>query len=453
MIFGTFVCLLLLVEPISLIVVPVSNAQATQTFRAAVNLSNDAAIAKWPAVSNNGQNVYVAWSEGSGGIFFRVSTNGGAGWTPSLSSPALKISIAGGVAQFPVMFTQYQSVPSGHVYTSWAQTVSGVLQIFVATSSNNGLSFRTTQVSAQGGITPSIAAWGSDVYVVWYQQSGCSSNAGGGCIAVASSTNDGQTWGAPVQLNPSTRGEPQIVASGSSAYVIADGIYFEASYDNGAHWSRPTVVYPFTPPSSFGREPWIAASGSNVYITWNANSSVSPYFYRAYGRTSHDGGRTWSPPLTSLPQILSGSVRNDWEPENAAYGSTAFLTFHAFSNQGIYMTRTTNTGNTWSTPVLVSPTGRQASYAHVFTSDGVNVFVMWGQAIAAGASTWAAYVSYSGNSGSSWSTPINISHNNVGVAAGYNDVTLLALSSNGVHCFAAWTYTVGTTSQIYFASS
>ena len=117
------------------------------------------------------------------------------------------------------------------------------------------------------------------------------------------------------------------------------------------------------------------------------------------------------------------------------------------------MTSTTNAGSSWSIPVLVSPTKLKSRFAHVFTSDGVNVFAMWGQQVSSGSSTWDAYVSYSGDSGATWSSPINISNNANGVAAGNMDVTLFGLSSNGANCFAAWTYTNGATSQIYFASS
>jgi len=78
---------------------------------------------------------------------------------------------------------------------------------------------------------------------------------------------------------------------------------------------------------------------------------------------------------------------------------------------------------------------------------------MWGQQIKSGSSTWNAYVSYSGNSGGSWSSPIDISNNAKGVAAGNTDVTGFNLSTSGTHCYAVWTYTNAGTSQIYFAGS
>jgi len=447
----------------------ISSHAATPIFTSAFNLSNDAGSAKQPAVSNNGQNVYVAWTEGSGGIRFRASADGGVTWTPPTTSAATKISTSSGCsgsAAFPVMFTQFQS--SSDVAVAWSQ--GG--QICVAVSTNNGGTFTKAHLSvspSSGGITPAIAAAGSDIYVSWYQASpNCPVTiyvpANSGCIWVSRSTNGGSTWGAPIEQNPSSRGEPQIVASGTDVYITADGIYFEVSYNSGSTWSAPVNIYnqsavsPACSPFCFGREPWVAASGLHVYVVWESSNplqtSGSNPDYRDYGRTSSDGGKTWNPPLSSaVAQLLTGSIKNDWESENAAFGTTAFLTFHDLSNNGIYMTSTTNSGTSWSTPALVSPISRQSSFAHPFTSDGVNVFVMWGQTISSGSATWNAYVSYSSNSGSSWSAPIDISNNAAGVAAGNLDVTLFALSSNAAHCFAAWTFTNAGTSQIYFASS
>lgn len=445
-----------------------SVSAATPTFGAAFNLSNDTGSAKQPAVSNNGQSVFVTWTEGSGGIKFRASADGGSTWTPPTSSAATKLSAGSGCtgsAAFPVMFTQYQS--STDVVVAWSQ--GG--QICVAVSTNNGGTFTKAHLSvspSSGGITPAVAAAGSDIYVAWYQASpNCPVTpivpAGSGCIWISTSTNDGSTWGAPAEVAPSGHGEPQIVASGHNSYMAADGVYFTASTNDGGSWSSPVLLFdetqfPNCSPFCFPREPWIAADGLNVYVAWEGSnplqtSGTSPD-YRDYGRVSNDGGMTWNPPLsTALPTLMTGSIKNDWEPENAAFGTNAILTFHDLSNNGIYITSTTTSGSAWSTPKLVSPTGQKSSFAHVFTSDGTNDFVMWGQAVSSGSAVWNAYVSYSGNSGSTWSSPIDISNNAVGVAAGNLDVTLFALSANGIHCFAAWTYTNSGTSQIYFAGS
>jgi hypothetical protein len=450
-------------------------------------LSGTATTAKEPAIStsSDGTYVYVAWTQGGGGIYFVLSSNGGSSF-----SKAAKISTSKGTTQFPVMITGdgYQSPNSGDVYVAWAQSISGTLQIFVASSTTNGGTWSVAQVSSGGGITPALAASGSDVYVTWYQTSACPVTAlnpsGQGCIYVDSSTNNGASgsWTSPVELNPSSKGEAQVVTSGSYVYVTADGTYF-SSYGLGGTWkgggttstgwTTPLQVYGFYTigsTTSFGREPWIAASGLDVYITFNAIDLSTTSTYRIYGLTSNDGGMTWysgtstsaSHKVTSFPPVfttaaqqklflMSGSVSNDWEPENVASGTSGFMTFHSLANQGIYMTSTTNGGGSWSTPVQVPSQARGTSaYAHIFSSDGTNVWVMWGQ-VKSG-SVWNAYVSYSANSGGSWSAPLDISNNAAGVAAGNQDVTLFWVSSIGTTCFAAWTYTSGSTSEVMFAS-
>lgn len=437
------------------------------------------------STSNNGTDIYVAWTQGSGGIFFTMSTNGGS----SFSSPK-KISTLSGSTQFPVMISGdgFQSVFPGYVYVAWVQSISGTLQPFVAVSKNNGGSFTVKQLGTGGGITPAIAGWGSNVYVTWYQTSSCPETALNpaptqGCIYADSSSNNGSTWTTPVELNPSSRGEAQVVASGNDAYVTADGTYFSSFGFNGTWtgkgtkstgWITPLQLYGFYSVGSsisFGREPWVAGSGPDVYVTFNAIDLSTTSTYRIYGLTSNDGGKTWysgtstsaSHKISSFPPVIttaaqqknflmSGSQGNDWEPENVAFGSSAIMTFHSLANQGVYMTSTSNSGGSWSTPVKVpSQASGTSAYAHISTSDGTNVWVMWGQ-VKSG-SVWNAYLSYSGNGGSTWSTPLDISNNAAGVAAGNQDVTLFWLSSIGTTAFAVYTYTNGGTSQVWFSSA
>ena len=164
-----------------------------------------------------------------------------------------------------------------------------------------------------------------------------------------------------------------------------------------------------------------------------------------------DGG------ITSGPVQTIGTGPDTWEPQNVAFGSNVFETDRSLQGGGVFVTAATGVSSktpSWSTPLKVNSalSTRGASYGHLFTSDGVNVFLMWGQA-AGSSSVSHAYISYSGDSGSTWSSPVNISGNTKGTAAGDHDITLFALSSYGTHFFAAWTYTIGTTSQIYFAAS
>ena len=123
-------------------------------------LSGSATTAKEPAIStsSNGMYVYVAWTQGGGGIYFAVSSNGGSSF-----SKAVKISTSKGTAQFPVMITGdgYQSPTAGDVYVAWAQSISGTLQIFVASSTTNGGTWSVAQVSSRRRNHPGPGGFGS----------------------------------------------------------------------------------------------------------------------------------------------------------------------------------------------------------------------------------------------------------------------------------------------------
>ncbi len=190
-----------------------SATTASPSFVAAYNLSNDGGKAQEPNVQSSGSNVYVTWTEGSRGILFRASPNNGTTWTPALTSTALKLSTKGGTTQAPLM-----AAFGSDVYVVWAQT-SGAennLQVYIAVSKNSGETFSAaTQVAPMPDtpeITPVIAAYGSTVYVAW------SAN---GTSVLTSSTNYGSAFSAPFTF--SNIHEPQLAAFGSSGYAVADG--------------------------------------------------------------------------------------------------------------------------------------------------------------------------------------------------------------------------------------
>lgn len=487
-------------------------------------LSGSATTAKEPTIStdNTGQYVYVAWTEGGGGIYFTSSSNGGSSF-----ATAFKISTTKGTASYPVMADAdgYQSIPEGYVVVAWAQTVSKVLQIFVAVSTNYGAkgSWTTTQVSTAGGITPALAVSGNTVYVVWGQDTPCPATSINPATGSPPTTQDCDyvdvgtvtagspptvSWTAPVEMGPTPRSEPQIVASGPYAYYIQDGIYF-SSYGfggnwQGSGWTTPIQLYQFysydpSSPStnclvdnvtgclfSFGREPWIAAgTGSDdqdVYVMWEAvNLGNTKGTYSDYGATSTNGGASWCagtynpascpsadaytssnlPPSFTNDEtgqatfLITGSAPDVWEPEDAGYAASQFTTVHSLSGSAaVYVISTFNSGATWSAPQQVN-TGMSgtSAYGHVFTSDGKNIWVMWGQEKSS--SVWNAYVAYGSVSGTTttWSSPLDISNNAAGTAAGNQDVTLFWVTSLGSTVYAAWTYTSGSTNEVMFASA
>ena len=144
---------------------------------------------------SSGTNVYVAWTEEAKGVFIRVSHDSGATWTPPTTQSAMRLSVKGGTTTYPVM-----AVNGSNVYVTWTQTLvsGGNSMIFVAVSNDNGNSFNTTAKTtditmSQTGIisdTPVVAAWGSDVYLIWHEVS----TTGFQSVWAIASTNNGVTW-------------------------------------------------------------------------------------------------------------------------------------------------------------------------------------------------------------------------------------------------------------------
>lgn len=401
---------------------------ANPTFSAPVNLSNDSDNAQYPMVANSGQNVYVAWTEESHGIFVIASSNGGVTWgTP------IKLSPKGGATSYPVI-----TANGSYVYVAWSQTVpslSGISQIYFSSSSNYGSSFSPAIIvdtnSSASAITPVIAGWGSNVYVAWSYN---------GPSYVRASNNGGATWGTAFDLGAFH--EPQLAAWGSNVYFISDGhggLSYGVSSNYGVSWTNSTI-------STSGAEPWVAASGSNVYLVWEEKhtNGTAPI----YGMISDDSGTTFGP-IT----VLSGSIINDWEPQITASGNYIYLAFRSLSPQSAWITMSSNNGTTWSTPVDLSGTGNQVGWPLDVAVSGGHAYTIWGASTTG--TVWNAYTGYTTNSGSTW-TPsggVDLSLNSVGVAAPSTDVASASIMANGAHAFAAWESTQTGNEQIWFAYS
>ncbi len=419
---------------------PVSYSAAPPTFGKAVNISADAASAQDPNVKNVGTHVYVVWTERSGGIKFRSSPDGGMTWNPPLTKPALRISSAGGTSQYPLM-----SANSSNVFVVWAQTIGATgLQIMETTSLNSGASFGapvqlTTGSPVGGYIGPVISSWGNNVYVA-YTNSSNNQHAFVTCSANAGARG---SWTKPLLYG--VYHEAQIYAQGGKyVYPIADyGNSLVESSNNCGSFSHINQASPVI------SEPWIWGYGSNVYAAWEGKGSGSHITFTK----TNDHGASWSTPTNfSLPDV--------WAPQIGAFGNSAWIATQQHpgsSASQIFIFTTANGGTSWSAPISLSGIGSSTSNTGfpftVATSDGRNVFVAWSQQVTSG--YWVMRASYSANDGVTWSAPpgINVSQNPSGEAGNNNDVANGAISAFGTHCYAAWQFMNGASSQIFFASS
>jgi hypothetical protein len=105
-----------------------------------------------------------------------------------------------------------------------------------------------------------------------------------------------------------------------------------------------------------------------------SNSNVIQVF------RSSDNGATWSAPVNAAPGFGSGvTLDKEWITVDNAPGAgqgTVYAVFtdfpNIFSDNGIYLTRSTDGGNTWSTPLSLG--GSQGGYVTVGPDHSVYVF-------------------------------------------------------------------------------
>ncbi len=413
---------------------------AAIAFKAPINLSASTAKATTPNIFNIGTRLYVVWSEGGGGIRFRTSPDGGVTWVPPTTSRGLKIST--GLGTGPLI-----SANGSNVYVVWSQKINAVSQVFIATSTNSGTSFNAPvqlTLGTDGADTAVVASWGSTVYVAYDDIAMRTS-------LVLSSTSAGASgsWTAPFSFGDFH--EPQVAAWQNNGYVSSNqGL--ATTHNNGVTWTNDSVP-PFqgqNPPlPTTQSESWLAAYGSNVYQFYETKGTASQVNYTI----SHDSGNTWS-----TEALLSKTLPDSWAPMVAAFGNSVWVADHTFpggSKSQVYVYTSTNSGSTFSAPVSLSGMSGDTSFPFtVATSDGTNVFVAWSQQ--SSSNTWIFRVSYSANGGSSWTAApgINVSNNPTGTSAGTNsDLANGAIASFGTHCYVVYQLISGATNQIYFASS
>jgi hypothetical protein len=391
------------------------------------NLSNDTYQAHYPWVANVGSHVYVSWTEGAHGIYFRSSPNNGTTWNPPTSSPALRISNPGGTAQYPIVVGN-----ANNVYVTWSQSVkdssgSFILQIYFAASSNYGLTFSkavqlTSGYSPNGFITPVMAAGNSNVYIAY--------TANGKNSYVVWSNDNGTTWSGPYHY--AITHEPQIAASGNNAYVIADGVQMAVTNNAGKNWMK------ISNQTDQGDEPWIVASGQYVYVvsqTKTASGTIHFFYSNNYGKLG-----SWTPQLQSgapkLPGIsISGSLVDTWEPQIAVSGNALYVTFRTLKAPfGNWVVTSNNNGKSWTAPVELTSGSSAIGWATQIAASGSYSYTIWPQVV--GGNNWEMFVAATTNNGGNWNS-LDVS-NNPGTSGPTNDIATSSIAANYNHAFAVW---------------
>ena len=286
------------------------------------------------------------------------------------------------------------------------------------------------------------------VYITWYDNSTSDGNFD---IFFARSTDNGQTFSPPENLsqNNGSSSNPKIAIQGNNVYVvwedetsgIATDIFFARSINNGQTFSPPINISETNDSSlDSSRDPQIVTLGTNVYVVWEEGSRS--FNTEIFLTRSINNGQTFSTP-DNISENNGGSL----EPQIAIQGNSVYVVWEDETlgpgiATDILFARSINNGQTFSTPDNISENNGTSSEAQIAVQ-GNNVYVVWRDDTP---SNSEIFFSRSINNGQTFSTPDNISENN-----GSSREAQIALQGNNVNI--VWEdFTTGV-SEIFFSRS
>lgn len=331
-------------------------------------LTNNSGSSVYPTVAASGSNIDVVWQDdtpGNNEVYFKKSTNGGAAWQNSK-----RLTYNSGSSEAPVI-----AVSGLNIYVVWFDDTPGNFEIYFKKSANGGASWqpskRLTQ-TAGGSYKPVIAASGSNVYVLWSDDT-----PGNPELYLTISTDGGAAWQTAQKItnNAGSSYRPAVAVSGSNIYVAWEDsppaenfeIYFMKSADGGASWQTAKRL---THNAEASYEAAIAVSGPNVYIGWYdlkaGNAEI--YFLKSPNR-----GVSWKA-LNRLTYNNGSSCC----PAIAASGSNIHVVWYDSTpgNCEIFLATSLNGGTSWKTAERLS-NNSGTSWNPAVAVSGSNIYVVW----------------------------------------------------------------------------
>jgi hypothetical protein len=277
-----------------------------------------------------------------------------------------------------------------NVYAVWEESLDGTNRIMFAKSTDRGNTFsKPANLTSGVGIdseTPSIAAFGNIVYVVWTDNS-----PGNFDIFFIKSTDGGNTFSKPLNLSndPGLSYLPKIATNGkNNVYVVwtdnSPGNYnilFTRSLDGGASFDKPIILGNLKGVSNF---PNIAASGNDtVYVVWShknntdfdpSNTENQTQTYDIFFAKSIDMGHKFSKPLD-----LSNDPANSQSPAVAVSEmGTVYIVWsdNSIGTYETFLTKSLDLGHTFSKVSVIS-SNLARSISPSISAYGNNVYVVW----------------------------------------------------------------------------
>jgi hypothetical protein len=346
----------------------------------------------------------------------RLGFTSGDQWEPAIASDRF--------GHVYVLYPQYEGVPGCpncsnptqimQISNDYGQTWNSPFVIYPAGATTGG------QWDPQVSVDP---VDGRTVYVSFMQNNKSD-------IIVGKSTDFGVTWSFVIADSTNAGTDKPIMAvRGQDVYVV----YTHAQTTFGAYSHDGGVTFTETTVSKGGKLGWALAGGGtvtpngHVFFAWagyerngGATGNVNLYVSR-----STNGGASWSTKVIDIssspppcPEFNCGWAFLGAQMVMASDSKgTLYLLWNAGSApagpERIYFAKSTDGGITYSAKVDVSlaPTGTHHAFPAIAARGNGDVRISWMDARAAngGLDRWNVYYRSSANSGSTWSSEVDLS--------------------------------------------
>ena len=297
-------------------------------------------------VATSGSTVIVAWSNsttiGNREIFLSRSTDFGVTFGPSINisndrSGSHQPSIVIEGATVIVVWVDYPYVD--YTYNDRV----GTTNILLARSTDFGVTFATPvnigDLNIGSRWNPSVAISGSTVIAAWDNYTWDNENIQHKDIVMARSTDGGVNFDAPVNITQNTEAHsfyPSVAISGSVIIIAWHhypgdytklNIFLSRSTDFGASFTDPVNLT--NDPDFFFSYPSVGMSGSTVIIAYNRSNDTGSH--GLYLSRSTNGGEQFDTPMK-----LSDGTGISWLPSVAISGSAVMTTWEYFESDDIH---------------------------------------------------------------------------------------------------------------------
>lgn len=281
---------------------------------------------------------------------------------------------------------------AGEIVIAWgdARNVDNQLDgndVYLARSLDGGETFQASVlVSSEKGFSsnPVVAASGSNVYVLY--EYCCSPT--NDVLQLSISRDGGKSFEPPVTLaEKGSALDPAVAVQGNSLYVayrsrleeFNGDIMFTASHDSGVSFSSPKMIN-LQGEGSTQDSPAVAASGSNVFITWRdaATSYTNLLSGTILMAVSKDRGDSFSEPSFIIPENRAADMA-----AVSASGDHVAVTYTSSMDEAygkfLYARLSHDGADSWSEEMVVADriVDRPDVGPSSVSIDGKRVCVLW----------------------------------------------------------------------------